>query len=55
MANVKQLIDAFGAENTDWILRNPDVQYNGSSISIFDLTEEKNAVEALELLKQIIT
>lgn len=50
----QQLTTAFGAEKTEWILGNPDVEYEGSSISIFDLTEEKDAAEALELLKQVI-
>ncbi len=47
----KALIDAFGKDTTVKILENMDVDYNGNSISVFDLTEEKNSDEALTLLK----
>ena len=50
----RKLVDAFGEDKTQWILSNPDVQYNGTSVSVFDLTEEKNATDALELLNQVI-
>ncbi len=49
------LIESFGVEKTDWILTNPNVDHNGESISVFDLTEEKNATEALELLKTVVS
>jgi nucleoside diphosphate kinase len=36
------------------IVENSNVNVNGKSISIFDLTEEKNSVEAIDLLKSVI-
>jgi len=51
----RQLIEVFGSETTQWLLSNPNVQTHQSSISVFDLTEEKNASEALELLKSVIS
>ncbi|MFW5699306.1 MAG: hypothetical protein ACOCXS_00210 [Bacteroidota bacterium] len=50
----KALIDAFGANITAKILENMDVDFNGNTISVFDLTEEKNSDEALDLLKSAL-
>lgn len=46
----RELIKAFGPEKTAWILENPNLETSNGSISIFDLTEEKNAEEAIQLL-----
>jgi nucleoside diphosphate kinase len=48
----KKLIDAFGEATTDRILSNPNVDVDGKSVSVFDLTELKNADEAIEILKK---
>lgn len=49
----RELIDTLGSEKTDKILRNPDVEFNGNIESIFDLTEEMNTDECIEILKKI--
>jgi hypothetical protein len=46
-----QLTEVFGREKTAHILGNPLLQWKESSISVFDLTEEKNNPDAIELLK----
>lgn len=48
----RQLIDAFGEEKAQKILANPNLDVDGKSISIFDLTEMKDSDEAIELLKK---
>lgn len=50
-----QLMETFGLEKTGWILSNPNVITEKGSISVFDLTEEKNAADALSLLKKVIS
>lgn len=47
----KQLQEAFGTK-TEEILTNPNVSVNGKSTSVFDLTEEKDATEAIAILKE---
>ena len=47
----KKLKDTFTADQFEKIVNNANVQVNGKSISIFDLTEEKDSEEAIELLK----
>lgn len=47
----KKLIDAFGGKS-DTIVTNPDVNNNGKMVSVFDITEEKNSDEAIEILKK---
>jgi len=49
----KQLADAFTADAVSAIVKNSNVDVDGKSTSVFDLTEEKNANEALELLKPL--
>ena len=49
----KQLSEAFSAEVVKAIVQNTNVDVNGKSTSVFDLTEEKNSSEALELLKPL--
>ncbi len=49
----KILQEHFKPKQTKSILENISVNYNNSQISIFDLTEEKNNEEALQLLKKI--
>lgn len=48
------LSNTFSADQVDMILSNKDVQVEGKSVSMFDLTEEKNSDEAIELLKQYL-
>jgi hypothetical protein len=48
----KQLIEKFGLQRASELISNPDVTHNGARISVFDLTEELNASEAVELLAQ---
>ena len=50
----QQLIEAFGKEKTDWLLTNPSVEYEGEIVSIFDLSEEKNAGTCIDMLKKIL-
>lgn len=47
----QKLVDLFGKETTDKILSNPNVDVDGKQVSVFDLTELKNADEAIDLLK----
>ncbi|NJM16320.1 MAG: hypothetical protein HC896_13935 [Bacteroidales bacterium] len=49
----KSLQENFPKETIDKILANATVSYKGKQTSVFDLTEEKNAHEALELLKDV--
>ena len=48
----KQLLQVFSEEATGIICSNRIVLYKGNRISTFDLTEEKNSGEAIELLKE---
>ena len=48
----KQLLKVFSEEVTGIICSNRIVGYKGNKISTFDLTEEKNSVEAIEILKE---
>lgn len=50
----QKLIETFGRDKTEWLLHNPNVETKQGVISVFDLTEEKNASEALDLLKPAI-
>lgn len=47
-----QLIDVFGEKKAKKIIENPTVEFEGKKESVFDLTEEKNSSEAIEVLKQ---
>jgi len=47
----RQLDSEFSPEEVKRICENVNVIYKGSKISVFDLTEEKNADEALRILK----
>ncbi|MGY3214515.1 hypothetical protein [Mucilaginibacter sp. HD30] len=49
----KQLADAFSADAVQNIVKNTNVDVNGKSTSVFDLTEEKNSSEALAMLKEV--
>lgn len=49
----KQLAEAFGADVVKAIVSNSNVDVDGKSTSVFDLTEEKNSSEALEILKSV--
>ncbi|MFD0752106.1 hypothetical protein ACFQZS_18270 [Mucilaginibacter calamicampi] len=49
----KQLNEAFTADVVTAIVKNSNVDVDGKSTSVFDLTEEKNSSEALELLKPL--
>jgi hypothetical protein len=48
----KQLLKSFSDEITGIICSNGMVKYKGNRISTFDLTEEKNSGEAIEMLKE---
>ena len=50
----KNLLKSFDKEKIEMILSNINISTNGKAISIFDLTEEKNSEEAIELLSQHI-
>ena len=50
----KQLSEHFSKSQIDLILSNPVVFVDDTKISIFDLTEEKDSEEAVELLKRSI-
>jgi hypothetical protein len=47
----KQLLKVFSEEETGIICSNRIVLYKGNRISTFDLTEEKNSPEAIEILR----
>jgi len=49
----KTLKSCFNESQIQKILDNENVNYQGTKISIFDLTEEKNSDEALNLLKSV--
>lgn len=49
----RNLIKSFGTEVTRQLLENPVVKFKNEHISIFDLTEEKNSSEVIEILKTI--
>jgi hypothetical protein len=49
----KSLLAAFGPQAADFVLGNPIVDYEGRRVSIFDLTEELDAGEAIERLKAL--
>jgi hypothetical protein len=48
----KQLLKVFSEEDVNIICSNRIVNYKGNRISTFDLTEEKNSGEAIEILKE---
>ena len=48
----KLLLKEFSVEATEIICSNRMVSYKGNKISTFDLTEEKNSGEAIEILKE---
>ena len=48
----KKLAETFSEESVKNILDNVNVESDGKSISVFDLTEEKNAEESIEILKK---
>ena len=48
----RQLLKVFSEEATGIICSNRIVSYRGNKISTFDLTEEKNSREAIEILKE---
>jgi len=50
----KTLKENFNKEQFDQIVNNINVTKDGKSVSIFDLTEEKDAVDAIEILKQVL-
>lgn len=47
----RKMIAEFGKEKTDYFLKNPTISIEGRKVSVFDLTEEKDPVECIELLK----
>ena len=50
----KLLTDKFGNEMCDKIMCNPSVSYQNKQTSLFDLTEEMNASEAIDVLSSVI-
>ncbi len=49
----KELYKLFELDTADKLLENPTVHFRNQDISIFDITEEKNSDEALEILFEI--
>ena len=49
----KSLIENFGEQKTKEILNNPTIKFKNKSVSIFDLTEEMNSDECIEVLKEL--
>ncbi len=49
----KKLLESFDSETINKIVSNINVDINGRIVSIFDLTEEKNSEDAIELLLNI--
>ncbi len=49
----RQLIQEFGKEKTIYFLKNPILSIEGRKISAFDLTEEKDREECIDLLKGV--
>lgn len=47
----KKLQETFPKDSFEKIISNADLTVNGKQVSVFDLTEEKNAEEAISLLK----
>ena len=50
----RQLEENFDEKQVQKIFDNVDVKFDGKNISVFDLTEEKNSTEAIEVLKKVI-
>ena len=50
----KRFVDALGSEKANELLANPVVDHRGESISVFDLTEEMDANDALELIPKVL-
>lgn len=48
----QKLAETFSESELDSILSNANVTFEGKTVSVFDLTEEKSANESLELLKK---
>jgi hypothetical protein len=48
----RQLLEVFSADATAILCNNRIVKYKGNKISTFDLTEEKNSREVIEILKE---
>jgi len=48
----KELVTIFGAKKAEFVLSNPLIQLDGKQTSLFDLTEEINSNECLDLLKK---
>ncbi|WP_375562714.1 hypothetical protein ACE193_09320 [Bernardetia sp. OM2101] len=49
----KKLINTFPKDKVETIISNPNVEFEGKNISLFDLTEEKNSEESISTLKEI--
>jgi hypothetical protein len=50
----RYLVKFFGKEKAAWLLTNPNMNYKGKEMSVFDLTEELNTEDCLLLLRDII-
>jgi len=48
----RDLISNFGIELTETIIKNPVIRFNGVESSVYDLTQNKNSDECIELLKE---
>lgn len=49
----QKLAATFGNEKASHILDNPNVLFDGKMQSVFDITEEKNTAEALDILQSV--
>lgn len=47
----RELMQEFGASQTQLLLENPELSTENGKVTVFDLTEEQNAADALALLK----
>lgn len=50
----KKLVKNFTPAQIEKILSNADLEVDGKNISVFDISEEKNSDESIEILKKII-
>ncbi len=48
-----KLSETFSEQDIQAMLDNKNVEHNGKTVSVFDLTEEKSAGEAINLLKEV--
>lgn len=50
----KMLLNSLNAQQLEAVTSNSNIPVDGKSVSVFDLTEEKDSDEAIELLAKYI-